>query len=31
MIRLAAASPKALTKLILDERGIDVDLSDVRE
>ena len=31
MIRLAAASPKALTKLILDERGIDVDLSDVGE
>jgi hypothetical protein len=31
MVRLAAANPKALTKLILDERGVDVDLSDVGE
>ena len=29
MVRLAAANPEAITKLILDERGVDVDLSDV--
>lgn len=30
-IRLAAANPEAIAKLILDERGIDVDLSDIGE
>jgi hypothetical protein len=30
-IRLAAANPEAIAKLILDERGIDVDLGDISE
>lgn len=30
-IRLAAANPEAIAKLILDERGIDVDLTDISE
>lgn len=30
-IRLAAANPEAIAKLVLDERGIDVDLSDISE
>jgi hypothetical protein len=30
-IRLAAANPEAIAKLILDERGIDVDLNDISE
>lgn len=30
-LRLAAANPEAMAKLILDERGIDVDLSDIGE
>jgi hypothetical protein len=30
-IRLAAVNPEAIAKLILDERGIDVDLTDISE